>query len=202
MASASRQDSAPSEWRLCGDDGAPSEWRLCKDDGAPPEWHLCGDDGLRPRQILIVDDEEHVLLTLRDGLASLADCEIAVATGGEQALELIDQQAFDLLITDYGMPGMDGLTLAARVRELHPRTAIIVITGYGSDVLREQAKRVPVQRILSKPVRFTEIRQAALEALDRPGSNQEATWPAGPLAVRSSGRPTAHSPHTIERQER
>jgi two-component system response regulator YesN len=159
-------------------------------------------NNLRLRRVLIVDDEKLVLLTLRDGLAKLTDCEIAAATDGKQALELFEQQPFDLLITDYGMPGMDGLALAARVRELYPRTAIIVITGYGSAALREQATHVPVQRILGKPVRIAEIRKAALEALDGPGSSREMAWPASPPDLTGSDTPTAHAPRTTERQER
>ena len=119
------------------------------------------------RRILIVDDEENVALTLQNMLRKLPRCDIVVATGGEQALQLFEQQPFDLLITDYKMPGMDGITLAARVRQLYPRTAIIMITAYGSDELRGQAARISIQSVLDKPVGLVEMRSAALEALER-----------------------------------
>lgn len=118
------------------------------------------------RRILIVDDEEYVVLTLQEGLKKLPNCEVVVATSGKQALGLFEQQPFDLLITDYKMPGMDGMMLAARVRQLYPRTAIIVITAYPGETLCEQARRVSVQRILDKPVGLVELRSVALEALD------------------------------------
>ena len=123
--------------------------------------------GVALRRILIVDDEENVALTLQDGLERLPNCEINIATNGEQALQLFEQQPFDLLITDYKMPGTDGITLAARVRQLYPRTIIIMITAYGDETLREQAARVSIQRVLDKPVGLAKIRCVALEALGR-----------------------------------
>jgi len=123
--------------------------------------------GVALRRILIVDDEENIALTFQDGLERLPNCEIAIATNGEQALQLFEQQPFDLLITDYKMPGTDGITLAARVRQLYPRTVIIMITAYGDETLREQAARASIQRVLDKPVGLGEIRCVALEALGR-----------------------------------
>ena len=120
------------------------------------------------RRILIVDDEENVALTLQDSLEKLPDCQVSVATSGEEALRLFEQQPFDLLITDYKMPGMDGMTLAAQVRQSYPMTAIVMVTAYSSDELREQAARASIQRILGKPVRLSEVRSAALEVLDQP----------------------------------
>jgi CheY-like chemotaxis protein len=120
------------------------------------------------RRILVVDDEENVALTLQAGLEQLPNCEVAVATSGEQALQLCEQRPFDLVVTDYKMPGTDGMMLAARVRQNYPETAIVMITAYSSDDLREQAARASIQRILDKPVKLTEVRLAALEALSQP----------------------------------
>jgi CheY-like chemotaxis protein/anti-sigma regulatory factor (Ser/Thr protein kinase) len=119
------------------------------------------------RRILVVDDEENVALTLQAGLERLPNCEVTVATSGEQALQLFEQQPFDLVVTDYKMPGTDGMMLAARIRQKYPETAIVMITAYSSDELREQAARASIQHILDKPVKLTEVRSAALEALSR-----------------------------------
>jgi len=123
--------------------------------------------GVALRHILIVDDEENIAMILQDGLERLPNCEITIATSGEQALRLFEQQSFDLLITDYRMPGTDGITLAVRVRQLYPRTVIIMITAYGDETLREQAARASIQRVLDKPVGLIEVRCVALEALGR-----------------------------------
>jgi CheY-like chemotaxis protein len=129
------------------------------------------EEGLAARQVLVVDDEVLVAVTLQEALKKLPNCEVAVATSGEQALRLLDGQSFDLVITDYKMPGTDGMTLATRVRELHPRTVIIMITAYGDHELRKRAAIASIRRILDKPVSLREIRQVALEAFDQSGDS-------------------------------
>ena len=120
---------------------------------------------LTQRRILIVDDEEKLVLGLRLGLEMLPNCEVAVATDGRQALRLCEQQPFDLLITDYQMPGMNGIALAKRIQRLCPQTVIIMITGCGGKMLQEQIKGTSIQRILDKPVGLGDIRGAVLQAL-------------------------------------
>jgi CheY-like chemotaxis protein len=120
---------------------------------------------MTPRHILIVDDEMIVALGFRSCLERLPDCRIAIVTSGEQALRLFERQPFDLLITDYNLPGIDGVTLAAHVQELYPQTATIMITASNSDTLREQAARVSIRRVLRKPARPAEILRTVLETL-------------------------------------
>jgi CheY-like chemotaxis protein len=126
------------------------------------------------RRILVVDDEESVALTLEAGLERVPDSEVATATSGEQALQLFEEKPFDLLITDYKMPGTDGMTLATRIRQLYPKTIIILVTAYSSEELRQQAARVSIQHILDKPVKLADVRAVALEALNQtdPKSNR------------------------------
>jgi two-component system response regulator PilR (NtrC family) len=124
------------------------------------------------RRILIVEDEENVATTLQYMLKKLPRCNITIAGGGEQALRLFERQPFDLLITDYKMPDMDGMTLAARVRQSYPQTVIIMITAYGDDALREQAAHISIQHVLDKPVELVEIRSAALQALGQSENSQ------------------------------
>jgi len=119
-------------------------------------------------RILVVDDEVNLALMLKDGLNKLPNCEVAMATSSEQALQLFAEQPFDLLITDYKMPGLDGLALATRIRRLYPLTAIVMMTAYGNDDLRARATRVNIRHFLDKPVQLTDIRLAVLEALSQP----------------------------------
>jgi CheY-like chemotaxis protein/anti-sigma regulatory factor (Ser/Thr protein kinase) len=121
-------------------------------------------------RVLIVDDEELVALTLQAGLEKLPNCEVVIATRGDQALQLFEKRPFDLLITDYRMPGADGMTLARQVRQRYPQTVVIMITAYGDHDLRELAARASIRCILDKPVSLEEIRQVTLEAFSQPGS--------------------------------
>lgn len=124
-----------------------------------------GPDETAKRRILIVDDEEFVALTLREGLEKLPNCEVMISVSGKEALQLFEQQSFDLLITDYKIPDLNGVALAGYVRQRYPTTAIIMITAYSHDLIREPQATVSIQRVLNKPVRLAEIRDVALETL-------------------------------------
>ncbi|MBI1880722.1 MAG: response regulator [Chloroflexi bacterium] len=123
-------------------------------------------DMRKQHRILIVDDEEYVALTLKEGLERLPNCEIVTATSGKAALQLCAQKPFDLLFTDYKMPDMDGMALAEQVRQLYPQTVIIMITAHSNRELYDQATGNSIRRILNKPVQFSEIRRVATEALE------------------------------------
>jgi CheY-like chemotaxis protein len=120
------------------------------------------------QRILVVDDDVHVAQTIQAGLESLPNCEVEIAAGSEQALQAFEQKPFDLLITDYRMPGIDGILLATRARQLYPRTVTIMITAYDNDTLRKRAVGASIRCILDKPVGLGEIRNIALEALEQP----------------------------------
>jgi CheY-like chemotaxis protein len=117
------------------------------------------------RYILVVDDEPNVVSMFQSALKKLVNCEVMTATSGKQALQLFECQAFDLLITDYVMPDMDGIALAKQVRQTYPQTAIVMVTAYANESLRRQAGSISIRRILDKPVETTDVRAAALEAL-------------------------------------
>lgn len=119
------------------------------------------------RRILLVDDEVSQASILKSGLARLPQCELAVAYGGTQALAMFDRQPFDLMITDYRMPDMDGLALAARVRDKYPATQIIVLTAHGRAALSETVGFEPDQVVLEKPVDLNHIRFVVMTALNK-----------------------------------
>ena len=108
-------------------------------------------------RILIVDDETTIAWLLKEGLAEFAD-EVISADSGEQALQLFATTPFDVLITDYKMPHMDGLALAGRVKQLQPRVRMVLLTAYGSEWLNQCASEVGIRHVLNKPVRLAEIR--------------------------------------------
>ncbi len=119
--------------------------------------------------ILVVDDEEVVGLTMKVGLEKLPDFTVQVATDGETALSLFEQEQFDLVITDYRMPDMNGLELARRLRQISPKTIVIFITGYDSEELHNQAALLDIQQILKKPVGLNRVRALTTNLLDTSG---------------------------------
>jgi DNA-binding response OmpR family regulator len=84
-----------------------------------------------PARVLVVDDETNIRVTLA---AMLGRAGYAVATGenGFEAVALLEQQVFDLLLVDLKMPGMDGMQVIAAARQIQPDIAVIVLTGHGS----------------------------------------------------------------------
>jgi two-component system response regulator YesN len=133
-------------------------------------------------RVLVVEHDQHVALTLRDGLEGLPNCQVSVASNGEHALQLCEQLPFDVLLTDYKMPGMDGLALVKQVRELCPQTRVVMVTGYRDDTLWQTRAAGLVLSILDKPVGLEEIRRAVSDAL---GHCPETLLPLGGQAALS-----------------
>jgi DNA-binding response OmpR family regulator len=86
---------------------------------------------IQPSRILIVDDEANIRLTLST-LLKREDYDVTSAGSGEEAVALIDQQQYDLMLVDLKMPGMDGIQVVAHLRRQGHTTAVIILTGHGS----------------------------------------------------------------------
>jgi len=118
-------------------------------------------------RILVVDDDPLILKSLRDTLE--ADGHIVVtASGGAEGIEIFQASPvnaqFDAVITDLGMPRVDGRKVADAVKAFHPATGLILLTGWGQRLVAEGDVPPQVDRVLSKPPKLRELR-AALAAL-------------------------------------
>jgi DNA-binding NtrC family response regulator len=82
-------------------------------------------------RILLVDDEASIRLTL-GALLERTGYDVTSAESGEQAVQLLERQPFDLLLTDLMMPGIDGMQVVAAARQRQPNVTAIVLTGHGS----------------------------------------------------------------------
>jgi DNA-binding NarL/FixJ family response regulator len=143
------------------------------------------------RRVLVVEYDENVALTLRDGLERLPDCEVTVAVNGDHALELCEQRPIDVLITDYKMPGLDGLALARCVRELCPQARVVMVAGYTDDSLWQRAAAGLVRSILDRPAGLEDIRSAVSDALGRPNAPAHNSLSRTPPAAASPSRDRA-----------
>src|SRR5450830_294036 len=119
--------------------------------------------GGRPR-VLVVDDEA----TIRDLLSktlALAEYDVDLAPDGRTALERLRIIAYDLLITDLKMPGVDGLTVIREARRLKADLPVIIITGFSNEASAIEAVNLGVSGYLTKPFRVPQVLAAAAKAL-------------------------------------
>ena len=123
-------------------------------------------DALPALDVMIVDDEEPVRQVLRDIALALGQRVTACASGAE-ALRVLRPGAFQLVVTDLGMPGMTGWELAQRVRALDPAVTIVFVTGWGEDVDRRTASQAGADLVLAKPFDVADVARAIRLAADR-----------------------------------
>jgi two-component system, response regulator, stage 0 sporulation protein F len=115
--------------------------------------------------IVLVDDEPDVRIILHRALLAVADGYDLIAVGtGAAALEALDRRSVPLLITDYNMPGMNGLELAQAVKATSPTTTVVLITAYDTPEL-ERRSRAAVDYYLSKPFSFDHLEAIVRNAL-------------------------------------
>ena len=101
-------------------------------------------------EVLLVDDEETIRVTLHDDLVAAGHRVTAVANGSD-ALHLIESRVFDAVVSDIRMPGVEGTELLARVMQLRPATAVILMTGYGTIESAVEALRAGAYHYVVKP---------------------------------------------------
>jgi response regulator RpfG family c-di-GMP phosphodiesterase len=117
-----------------------------------------------PQRILIVDDDESV----RDVISVLLREEgyaCAVASGADMALDLVEQEDTPLVISDMKMPGKDGLWLLEAMRDRHPDTSVIMLTGYGDTEAAVDCLRRGAVDYLLKPPKLTDLIRSIERAL-------------------------------------
>ena len=102
------------------------------------------------KAVLIVDDEAIVRESLKDWLKDAY--QVTTAETGEEALELIEKQDFDILIVDVRLPGKSGIQVLKEVKEIKPRIKSIFITAYPSAELAVEAMKLGAVDYLIKPV--------------------------------------------------
>ena len=131
-------------------------------------------------RVLVVDDDPSVLATYRRLLRRQGYVTVAEADPQQVLNNGFEPETFDLLLLDYKMPGMDGLTLLAQLRRRECRARCILLSAFVNDEVRSQATNLGVDRVLEKPVGVDELRRALNELL--PMSTQP---PGAPVTVAS-----------------
>lgn len=103
-----------------------------------------------PGRILVIDDDRSARLLLERVLVR-AGHDVTLVDTAEQGLEKLNQQSYDLLITDKNLPGVDGLEVLRAARLKNPQAQAILITGFPTEATRKAASELGVFTYLTKP---------------------------------------------------
>jgi len=115
--------------------------------------------------ILVVDDEP-ALCEFNKEVLTTHGYRVLCADGGEQAIDLLETETVDLLLTDVIMPGMDGYQLATIVKKCYPQVIIQVMSGFSEDYRVDVANEELHQQRLQKPFSSNELLQSIRQLLD------------------------------------
>ena len=112
-------------------------------------------------RILLLDDDASLLQMLEDGIGMFCtDCQVTSTTDSLSALKKLRLQPFDLVLTDYDMPGMNGLELAQTVRQALPNTRVVLMSAYGDGVTFKHGIRgMELEHYLAKPFSLKQVRE-------------------------------------------
>ena len=115
-------------------------------------------------RILVVDDEARIREGCQLVLSDLG-YEVAIAPDGEQGLRMIEEQHFDIILLDLMMPTISGFDVLARVRDIHPDTVVIVITGYATIEHSIEAMKKGAFDFIPKPFDPEQLRAVVAKAI-------------------------------------
>lgn len=106
-------------------------------------------------KVLVVDDNNSLRILVSKMLSRLG-YEVSSADSGENGLSIFRENKFDIVLSDYEMPGIDGVALACSVKKSSPRTPVVIMTGAGKEAVFSR-KSSAVDKVISKPFTLAEI---------------------------------------------
>lgn len=124
-------------------------------------------------RLMLVDDEPNILSSLRRVLNAMpvemfgGALQVETFTNAAHALARAQESAFDLVISDYRMPGMDGVTFLEKLRDIQPQAARLILSGYADlSALIAAINRAQIFRFIAKPWDEVDLEMAIRQALE------------------------------------
>lgn len=118
------------------------------------------------QHVLIVDDAKDILFLLMHSVKRLGpDYEVSTATDGPSAIEQLQKQQYDLVITDYMMGDMTGLDLVQEIKTRFPQTKLILMSAFDTTNLRKKAEEMELSGYIGKPFTVPEVLEVIQQAL-------------------------------------
>lgn len=88
---------------------------------------------MQKKKILVIDDEKNLCILLKSNLESTGEYEVAIANSGEEGLEKAKKTDFDLVITDFKMPGLNGRQVLNALKDMRPNAPVVLCSVYHDD---------------------------------------------------------------------
>jgi DNA-binding NtrC family response regulator len=136
--------------------------------------------------LLFIDDEATLRGLMAERLTEHG-FEVVEADTGERALELLDQFAFDIVITDLRLPGIDGIRVIEAARERYPGIVVIVITGFGTVAAGVDAMKRGASDFVEKPFQFDKLIHVLQKAMEKRRMTSEIAYLRSQLEDRHRG---------------
>lgn len=114
-------------------------------------------------RVLLVDDEKEFVSTLAERL-EIRGLSVSVAFDGQEAMRILDNEAFDVIVLDVRMPGLSGLEILKRIRTQKPEIPVILLTGHSATRDGIEGMRLGAFDYLMKPVDIDRLMEKMQEA--------------------------------------
>jgi DNA-binding NtrC family response regulator len=127
-------------------------------------------DKLKKMKILLIVDDKWI----RDSLSMYFEsrgCNLKVLETAEEGLEALKKQDYDIIVTDYRLPGMDGLEFLKRIQDSHPHAMKVLITAYRSGDVVSKAIRIGIHDFIDKPFTAKTIEDSLSRLLQEQKNN-------------------------------
>jgi len=142
------------------------------------------------RRILIIDDEPRMRDLLHRAITSWGH-KASTARSGEEALRVMQAEPADIILLDLNLPAMSGLEFLERIRQTHPLSEVIILTGFGDLEAAKKAIHLDVVEFLTKPAHLGELEQALDRARKRLEESSLPTAIQPPPPITPPPPPTA-----------
>jgi CheY-like chemotaxis protein len=107
-------------------------------------------------KILVVDDDQRMVKTICD-ILRVKGYEALPAYSGEEAVQVVNGEAFACVLMDLKMPGIDGIEALKRIKVVTPDTPVVLMSAYATKEQAEEAKRYGAVTVLTKPIDFPQV---------------------------------------------
>ena len=131
-------------------------------------------------KIAVIDDEEGVRESFKM-ILKIKDYEVTAFEDGESATSTIKKGMFDMAFIDYKLPGMDGIEVLKRIKEIDPEIEVVIVTAYASESSHANAITLGALEYLRKPFLMEEIYELVERGLRKRRSKQTEKKDSGPI---------------------